>query len=109
MGGSEGLRHRGSSAAAAAPEPPVQEDPSVTPEQRKLVQQILVAKSYYEVMGVSRDASDVDIKSAYKKVRRFVNAAVLMHGVSAFCFVRSWCTCGFSAAGSTNSDGCACT
>jgi DnaJ family protein B protein 12 len=68
MGGSEGLRHRGSAAAAAAPEPPVQEDPSVTPEQRKVVQQILAAKSYYEVMGVGRDASEADIKSAYKKV-----------------------------------------
>ena len=66
MGGSEGLRHR--AAAAAAPEPPVQEDPSVTPEQRKVVQQILVAKSFYEVMGVAKDATEADIKSAYKKV-----------------------------------------
>lgn len=67
MGGSEGLRHRGSSAAAAA-EAPVQEDPSVTPEQRKVVQQILAAKSFYDVLGVARDAGDSDIKSAYRKV-----------------------------------------
>jgi hypothetical protein len=80
MGGSDGLRHRGSTAAAAAPEPPVQEDPSVTPEQRKVVQQILAAKSYYEVMGVGRDASEADVKSAYKKVRpcwRCVNCSVM--------------------------------
>jgi hypothetical protein len=48
----------------------VQEDPSVTPEQRKVVQQILAAKSYYEIMGLKRDASEADIKSAYKKVRQ---------------------------------------
>jgi hypothetical protein len=50
------------------PETPPQEDPSVTPEQRKVVQQILKATCFYEVMGVSKDASDTDIKSAYKKV-----------------------------------------
>lgn len=44
----------------------------MTPEQRKVVQQILAAKSFYEVMGVSRDAGDADIKSAYKKVSRGV-------------------------------------
>jgi hypothetical protein len=77
MGGSEGLRHR---AAAAAPEPPVQEDPSVTPEQRKVVQQILAAKSFYEVMGVAKDASEADIKSAYKKVSQcFQHMSCIQH------------------------------
>lgn len=46
----------------------MQEDPSVTPEQRQVVQQILAAKSFYDVLGVSRDAGDSDIKSAYRKV-----------------------------------------
>lgn len=40
----------------------------MTPEQRKVVQQILAAKSFYEVMGVAKDATEADIKSAYKKV-----------------------------------------
>jgi DnaJ family protein B protein 12 len=46
----------------------VQEDPSVTPEQRQVVKQILAAKSFYDVLGVPKDASEADIKQAYRKV-----------------------------------------
>lgn len=33
-----------------------------------MVQQILAAKSFYDVLGVPKDASEADIKSAYRKV-----------------------------------------
>ncbi len=85
MGG-EGLRQRHAASRSSAPQqrqqqqqqqalPP--EDPSVTPEQRRVVARILEAKCYYEVLGVSRDAGDPDIKTAYKKV-----SAVLLCGSS---------------------------
>lgn len=39
-----------------------------TPEQRKLVAEILAAKDYYAILGLPRDATDDDIKKAYRKV-----------------------------------------
>ncbi len=39
-----------------------------TPEQRSLVAQILRAKDMYEILGIQKDATDDDIKKAYKKV-----------------------------------------
>ncbi|GFR42871.1 hypothetical protein Agub_g3862 [Astrephomene gubernaculifera] len=50
-------------AKAAAPV----EDPG-TPEQRELVAQVLRAKDYYDTLGLKKDATDDDIKKAYRKL-----------------------------------------
>ncbi len=41
-----------------------------TPEQRKLVAEILAAKDYYAILSLARDATDDDVKKAYRKVGR---------------------------------------
>ncbi|KAL6748921.1 DnaJ-like protein, partial [Haematococcus lacustris] len=56
------LRHR-TTASHEASVP----DPS-TPEERKLVSQILKAKDLYEILGITKEASDDDIKKAYRKL-----------------------------------------
>ncbi|KIY98031.1 putative J domain-containing protein [Monoraphidium neglectum] len=43
-------------------------DPSVTPEQRQLVAQILKAKDYYETLELAKGADDDEIKRAYRKL-----------------------------------------
>ena len=40
-----------------------------TPEQAAAVKRIRKLESYYEILDVARDASDADIKKAYKRVR----------------------------------------
>ncbi|GFH14683.1 hypothetical protein HaLaN_10785, partial [Haematococcus lacustris] len=57
------LRHR-TTASHEASVP----DPQSTPEERKLVSQILKAKDLYEILGITKEASDDDIKKAYRKV-----------------------------------------
>jgi DnaJ family protein B protein 12 len=39
-----------------------------TPEQRQLVTRIRATKCYYEILSISKDASDDDIKKAYRKL-----------------------------------------
>lgn len=39
-----------------------------TPEQKALVAEVLKAKDFYEVLGITKDATDDDIKKAYRKV-----------------------------------------
>ena len=51
--------------------PPKQEKPVVqdfTDEQIEAVKRIKKCKDYYEILNISKDASDSDIKKAYKKL-----------------------------------------
>lgn len=45
---------------------PVQ--PSYTPEQAEAVKRIKKCKDYYEILMVTKDATDIDIKKQYKKL-----------------------------------------
>lgn len=39
-----------------------------TPEQRQLVTRIRSTKCYYEILSISKEASDDDIKKSYRKL-----------------------------------------
>jgi len=68
--GATGLHRRGAAgaggggAAAAAPLPP----DLGSPEQKALVAQIMKAKDFYATLGLGRDATDDDVKKAYRRL-----------------------------------------
>ncbi|KAG2483613.1 hypothetical protein HYH03_017555 [Edaphochlamys debaryana] len=60
-------RAAGPAAPNLPPKPAKIEDPG-TPEQKALVAQVIKAKDFYDVLGIAKEATDDDIKKAYRKL-----------------------------------------
>ncbi|KAF2359674.1 protein of unknown function DUF1977 DnaJ-like [Trinorchestia longiramus] len=65
--GEEGVRHRGSAAADEAPASSAPEK-IFTQDQVDAVKKIKKCKDYYEILGVTKEATDSDLKKAYRKL-----------------------------------------
>lgn len=50
------------------PKPEKPAAPEYTPEQAEAVKKIKKCKDYYEILAITKDASDSEIKKAYKKL-----------------------------------------
>ena len=59
------LHQRKPTAAAAEPEPASKD---YTPEQVDAVKKIKQCKDYYEILGCTKEATDSDLKKAYRKL-----------------------------------------
>lgn len=64
---SEGVRQRRST-TPSTPTPEPEPSRPFTPEQAEGVQRLIRCEDYYEVLGVSKTADEVEIKRAYRKV-----------------------------------------
>lgn len=64
----DGLRQRPTASGSSTAKAESGSEAEYTPEQLEAVKRIKKCKDYYEVLGVTKEATDTDIKKAYKKM-----------------------------------------